>query len=469
MAKKDTPEQAEFREHCRTWLAENRPGHPPGRLPEHAIEVSQPEHRNYLCAWQKKCYEAGLVACDYPVEYGGGGHAGFQRIASQELNRANVPYMINVIGLGMAAPTILHHGTEEQKKRYLPPLFSADEIWCQGFSEPGAGSDLAGVQTSAVRDGDNWIINGHKVWTSLATFASWMILLGRTSNDHKYNGLSYFIVPIAGAPGVTVRPLIKITGETGFNEVLFEDVVIPDTLRVDEVGKGWTVAMTTLTHERGAAEGAGGGGGTGIDDRINTLIALAKKTPRHGETAWDDPVLRDKIVQVAIRAAGLHQAGAPRPRPRPDRQPDAHPPAGQGADERDRAGRCRHRPGDRRGRGLALSECYRRAGRRRMAARLHELLRHHDRRGNQRGAAQHPRRTRPRPRQVEVESSHHGDTENTENHGEELPSQARRSSAARSKTEFSVRLRVLCVSVVKGTEKDFSWHNRRILGLAKTK
>jgi len=224
-----------------------------------------------------------------------------------------VPYMINVIGLGMAAPTILHHGTEEQKKRYLPPLFSADEIWCQGFSEPGAGSDLAGVQTSAVRDGDNWIINGHKVWTSLATFASWMILLGRTSNDHKYNGLSYFIVPIAGAPGVTVRPLIKITGETGFNEVLFEDVVIPDTLRVDEVGKGWTVAMTTLTHERGAAEGAGGGGGTGIDDRINTLIALAKKTPRHGVTAWDDPVLRDKIVQVAIRAAGLHQ-GARRAR-----------------------------------------------------------------------------------------------------------------------------------------------------------
>jgi len=313
MAKKDTPEQAEFRDHCRRWLAENRPGTPPSRLPEHAIEVSLPEHREFLCAWQKKCYEAGMVACDYPKEYGGGGHQGFQRIASQELSRANVPYMINVIGLGMAAPTILHHGTEEQKKRYLPPLFAADEIWCQGFSEPGAGSDLASVQTSAVRDGDNWIINGHKVWTSLATFASWMILLGRTSNDDKYKGLSYFILPVADTPGVTVRPLIKITGQTGFNEVLFEDVVIPDTLRVDEVGKGWTVAMTTLTHERGAAEGAGGGGGTGVDDRINALIALAKKTPRNGKTAWDDPVLRDRIVQMVVRTAGLHQ-GARRSR-----------------------------------------------------------------------------------------------------------------------------------------------------------
>jgi len=313
MAKKDTPEQAEFRDHCRRWLAENRPGTPPSRLPEHAIEVSLPEHREFLCAWQKKCYQAGMVACDYPKEYGGGGHQGFQRIASQELSRANVPYMINVIGLGMAAPTILHHGTEEQKKRYLPPLFAADEIWCQGFSEPGAGSDLASVQTSAVRDGDNWIINGHKVWTSLATFASWMILLGRTSNDDKYKGLSYFILPVADTPGVTVRPLIKITGQTGFNEVLFEDVVIPDTLRVDEVGKGWTVAMTTLTHERGAAEGAGGGGGTGVDDRINALIALAKKTPRNGKTAWDDPVLRDRIVQMVVRTAGLHQ-GARRSR-----------------------------------------------------------------------------------------------------------------------------------------------------------
>lgn len=313
MAKKDTPEQAEFRNHCRRWLADNRPPAPPERLPEHAIEVMTETARQYLCTWQKRCYEAGLVACDFPVEYGGGGHDGFQRIANQEMSTAGVPFLINVIGLSMAAPTILNHGTEEQKRRYLPPLFSADEIWCQGFSEPNAGSDLASVQASAVRDGDNWVINGHKVWTSLAHFASWMILLARSSNDHKYNGLTYFIAPIANTPGVTVRPLIKVTGQTGFNEVLFEDAVIPDSMRVDDVGNGWKVAMTTLTYERGAAEGAGSGGGGGFDERITGLIALAKKTRRGGKTAWDDPVLRDRVMEIVVRAAGLRQ-GARRSR-----------------------------------------------------------------------------------------------------------------------------------------------------------
>ena len=305
--KKDTPEQAEFREHCRKWLKENRPAPPPFRLPEYAIEVMTEAQRQWLCAWQKNCYQAGLVACDYPKEYGGGGHTGFQRVANQEMGLSNVPYLINVIGLGMAAPTILHHGTEEQKRRYLPPLFAADEIWCQGFSEPNAGSDLASVQTSAVREGDHWILNGHKVWTSLAHFASWMILLTRTSSEHKYEGLTYFISPVAGAKGVTVRPLIKITGQTGFNEVLFEDVIVPDTLRVDEVGNGWKVAMTTLLHERGAAEGAGSGGGVAIEDRVAALIALAKKTRRNGKTAWEDPVLRDRILQLAVRVEGFRQ------------------------------------------------------------------------------------------------------------------------------------------------------------------
>jgi alkylation response protein AidB-like acyl-CoA dehydrogenase len=201
----------------------------------------------------------------------------------------------------------LHHGTEEQKTRYLPPLLAADEIWCQGFSEPNAGSDLAGVQTSAVREGDNWVLNGHKVWTSLAHFASWMILLARTSRDDKYKGLTYFISPIAGAKGITVRPLIKMTGQTGFNEVLFDNVVLPDKLRLDEAGKGWTVAMTTLLHERGAAEGAGGGGGQSLEDRIDALVALAKRTPRGAGKAWDDPVLRDKIMQIVVRAEGFRQ------------------------------------------------------------------------------------------------------------------------------------------------------------------
>jgi alkylation response protein AidB-like acyl-CoA dehydrogenase len=267
------------------------------------------EQRVWLCAWQKSAYQAGLIACDYPKEYGGGGHQGFQRIASAEVARAGVPYFINVIGLGMAAPTILNHGTDEQKRRFLPPLFAADEIWCQGFSEPGSGSDLAGAQTFAARQGDQWVINGHKVWTSLAHFASWMIILVRTSRDHKYDGLTYFIVPIAGAEGVTVRPLIKMTGETGFNEVLFEDLHVPDSLRLDDVGKGWTVAMTTLLYERGAAESAGTGGGESLDARIQALIDLARTTRRNGRTAWDDPVLRDRVLKLAIRIEALKQLG----------------------------------------------------------------------------------------------------------------------------------------------------------------
>ncbi|MEO8604071.1 MAG: acyl-CoA dehydrogenase family protein [bacterium] len=305
--RRDTSEQAEFRDYCRRWLAEHRPAAPAFRLPEHAIEVMSEEQRAYLASWQGKVYAAGLLGCDYPKAYGGGGHEGFQRIANQELSLARIPYMLNVIGLGMAGPTILHHGTEAQKRRYLPPLLAAEEIWCQGFSEPNAGSDLASVQTAAVRDGDHWVVNGHKVWTSLAQFASWMILLARHSSADKYAGLTYFIAPIAGAAGVTVRPLIKLTGESGFNEVLFEDVAIPDTLRVDEVGKGWQVAMTTLLHERGAAESAGSGGGTSIEERLAALIALAKTMRRNGKPAWDDPLLRDRVIQLAVRVEGFRQ------------------------------------------------------------------------------------------------------------------------------------------------------------------
>ena len=296
----------EFREYARNWLAENAPPPPPERLPITAIEVMTTGQRDYLQAWQRKCYEAGLVGTDYPKEYGGHGHSGFQKIANQELDRAGVPFLLNIIGLSMAAPTILKHGTEEQKRQFLPGCLSGDEIWCQGFSEPGAGSDLANQRTMAVPDGDEWIINGHKVWTSLGHFAKWMILITRTSKEHKYEGLTYFLCPIEGHAGVTVRPLLKITGETGFNEVYFEDVRIPDDYRLDGVGKGWAVAMTTLTSERGAAEGAGSGGGEG-ENAIQNLIDLARNTWRDGVLAAEDPVTRDAIMQRAIVAEGLRQ------------------------------------------------------------------------------------------------------------------------------------------------------------------
>lgn len=300
-----TAMQQEFQAYAKSWLADNPPPPPPERLPISAIEVMTTGQCDYLQEWQRRCYDAGLVGADFPTEFGGGGHDGFQRVANTEMRRARVPFLINIIGLNMVAPTVLAHGTDEQKKKFIPGCLSGEEIWCQGFSEPGAGSDLANQQTTAVRDGDVWIVNGHKVWTSLGHFAKWMILLARTSNEHKYQGLTYFLCPIDGHPGVTVRPLIKITGETGFNEVLFEDVRVPDANRLDDVGQGWAVAMTTLTYERGAAESAGSGGDG--EPPIQQLISLARESWRDGECAANDPVTRDAIMRQAIIAEGIKQ------------------------------------------------------------------------------------------------------------------------------------------------------------------
>ena len=309
---KDTPEQAQFREQARAWLADNRPGEPPVRLPLTPLEIMTRDQLDYLQAWQKAAYDAGLIGCDYPVEHGGGGRQDCQRIANQEMLAAGTPFLPNVIGLGMAAPTVFYHGQEELKQRLLPRLFSGEDIWCQGFSEPGAGSDLASVQTFAERKGDKWVINGHKVWTSLAHFADWMILLLRTDKSVKHDGLSYFVVPIRSAlgKGVTVRPLIKMTGETGFNEVIFEDLEVDDSYRLDELGKGWQVAMTTLLHERGAGElvtPRSGGMKTRASHTSNskTLIELARQTQRNGAAASEDPLIRDRIMQQVIREAGM--------------------------------------------------------------------------------------------------------------------------------------------------------------------
>jgi alkylation response protein AidB-like acyl-CoA dehydrogenase len=316
---KDSPEQAEFRAYCKDWLANNHPGRPDVKLPQGALELSDPEALKYLQAWQKSAYDAGLIGCDYPTEVGGGGKTGCQAIANHEMQSAKTPYLPNIIGMGMAAPTVLFHAQDDVKAELLPKLLSGEEIWCQGFSEPGAGSDLANQQTFAERDGDNWVINGHKVWTSLAHFASWMILLCRTDKSDKYNGLSYFVVPIESAlgNGVTVRPLIKMTGETGFNEVLFEDLKVEDRYRLDDVGAGWKVAMTTLLHERGAGDlvtPASGGMSVEEDDSVSTgsvasLINLAKEQPRNGKTAADDPLIRDELMKLMIRQESMRQNG----------------------------------------------------------------------------------------------------------------------------------------------------------------
>ncbi|MFK7975796.1 MAG: acyl-CoA dehydrogenase family protein [Halioglobus sp.] len=311
-AQQDTQEQAAFRKECKAWLKDNTPGEPPVRLPLSPLEIMTEPQLEYLQAWQKAAYDAGLVGCDYPEAVGGGGRNDCQRVANEEMIRARTPFMPNVIGLGMAAPTVFYHGQEALKERLLPRLFSGEDIWCQGFSEPGAGSDLASVQTFAEKKGDKWVINGHKVWTSLAHFAEWMILLLRTDKSHKYDGLSYFVVPIKSAlgKGVTVRPLIKITGETGFNEVIFEDLEVDDSYRLDELGKGWQVAMTTLAHERGAGElvtPRSGGMKSKATHMTNStsLIDLARNTQRNGKPATEDPLIRDRIMQQVIAEAGL--------------------------------------------------------------------------------------------------------------------------------------------------------------------
>ena len=317
---KDTPAQAAFREECRAWLTENTPPAPSFKPVKSGVEVVTEEQLAYYRNWQKAAYGAGLVGCDYPTDFGGGGLEKCQAIANQEMMKAKTPIFPGVIGLGMAAPTIFFHGSDELKRARLPNLFSGEELWCQGFSEPGAGSDLASVQTFAEKNGDKWIINGHKVWTSTAQFADWMILLARTDKADRYNGLSYFVVPIKAKLGksVNVRPLIKITGEAGFNEVLFENLEIDDANRLDEIGKGWQVAMTTLAHERGAGVlTTPTSGGQGTQDKKPSsatesahefpLITLAKTTMRNGKPAIEDPVLCDKVMDMMIRQTAIKQ------------------------------------------------------------------------------------------------------------------------------------------------------------------
>ena len=314
-AAQHSKQQAQFRQYCKDWLAANPIEPPPVRLPQSGLEIMTTDQMDYLQCWQKQAYEAGLVGCDYPEAYGGSGRDQCQRIANEEMQNDERPFLPNLIGLGMAAPTLFYHASEAVKQKLLPSLLSGEAIWCQGFSEPGAGSDLASVQTFAERHGDKWRINGHKVWTSLAHFADWMILLARTDKSQKHGGLSYFVVPIKSELGrsVSVRPLIKITGETGFNEVIFEDLEIDDGYRLDEVGKGWDVAMTTLLHERGAGELVTPASAGARKQRSNSasavmgLVELAKNCYCNGISSADDPMLRDRIMQMMIRIEGQAQ------------------------------------------------------------------------------------------------------------------------------------------------------------------
>ncbi len=291
---RDTPEEAAFRTGLRSWLEEHWDGGSAGR--------GRGDFET-LRTWGGRLYEAGYVGLTWPGEFGGRGLSPtFQAIYLEEMSRANAPGHPGVIGLNMAGPTIIAWGTDEQKQRYLKPLLSGEEIWCQGFSEPGSGSDLAAGRTSAVADGDDWVVNGQKVWSSYAHVADWCILVVRTDPEApKHAGLSYLIVDMH-APGVTVRPLHQITGDPEFNEIFFDDVRVPRTSILGAPGDGWKVAMTTLLHERGTL---GFALSSELERMVNQLVKLVKEPGADGRRPADDPLIRDAVAREWIEMQSL--------------------------------------------------------------------------------------------------------------------------------------------------------------------
>jgi alkylation response protein AidB-like acyl-CoA dehydrogenase len=294
-----TPAERAFRDEVRSWLRTNRPAWADGGEAEDASSASWIEQR---VAWQRRMHEAGYIGLNWPKEYGGRGVTLMEQIIfSQEMIEARAPQPINAIGLGMGGPVIIAHGTEAQKRRYLDPILSADEIWCQGFSEPNAGSDLSALQTRAVDMGDHYVVTGQKVWTTLAHVSRWCLLLTRErQEENPRHGLTYLIVDMT-SPGVDVRPLRQITGEAEFNEVFFNGVEVPKSQILGEPGQGWAVAITTLLHERGTL-------GTALANQASItaqeLVDLARNNGRGGER-----LLRQAIAQHYIEARTLQLNG----------------------------------------------------------------------------------------------------------------------------------------------------------------
>jgi alkylation response protein AidB-like acyl-CoA dehydrogenase len=286
-----SPSEEAFRDELRAWLAEHHPGEPP---------PGEDESFEFSRRWQKQLHDAGWAGVSWPKEYGGRGATLIeQAIFFTEMVRANAPRTANVIGLAMGGPVVITHGTEEQKQRYLEPILSAEEIWCQGFSEPEAGSDLASLKTRAVKRNGEWVVTGQKVWTTLAHVAKWCMLVARTDPDApKHQGLTYFLMDME-QDGVEVKPLRQITGEAEFNEIFMEEARIPEENVLGGVGNGWAVAITTLMNERAglafAAQAA-------LEIAMRKAIDFAGATGRNGETLADDPVVRDRLAQLFIES-----------------------------------------------------------------------------------------------------------------------------------------------------------------------
>ena len=279
-----------FREELRTWLRDNAPGEEPTG-DEDAIYAFRRD-------WQRRMADAGWAGVHWPTEYGGRGATLTQSaIFFEELGRAGAPLPANVLGLLLGGPTLMVWGTDEQKERYLHPILTAEEIWCQGFSEPDAGSDLAALKTRAVKEGDEWVVTGQKVWTSGAQYSKWCMLVARTdAGAPKHKGLTYFLMDM-DQPGVQVVPLRQITGEPEFNELFIEGARIPDENVVGGVGNGWMVALTTLMNERS-------GLAFFLQVRLRQLLdELIEEASSRG--LLDDPVIADRLGELHVKAEVL--------------------------------------------------------------------------------------------------------------------------------------------------------------------
>ena len=296
---RDSQAEAEFRASLRAWLAEAVPRH--GAPPAAGDWVAR---REYDTSWQRKLYDAGYAGIHWPREYGGrDASLNEQLIYYEEIARADAPYVgVNFVGLLHGGPTLIAEGTPQQKARHLPYILKGEQVWCQGFSEPGAGSDLASLSTRAVRDGDDYVVNGQKIWCSFAQVADYCELLVRTQPDApKHRGITWLILPM-GAPGIEIRPLKTLAGEGEFSEVFLEDVRVPLDNRVGEENDGWRVTNVTLRFERGTAFASDM---IHLQQFVRELVELAKPVARGGARAWDDPGLRREIGQLGAELDAL--------------------------------------------------------------------------------------------------------------------------------------------------------------------
>jgi len=298
-----------FEQAAEAWFAEHTPRAEDldFMLPLTFMEVGTDQQFDFLCAWQRKVYEAGFLGAAWPSEYGGGGLTQkHQDAANRVMRKHKTPIMLNAIGLAWAGPLILDIGSEAHKKKYIKNILSAEDIWCQGFSEPDHGSDLGNAQTRAVRDGNDYIINGSKIWTTHGHYAKHMILLARTNPDapNKYAGLSFILTPMT-VPGVETRKIKKLTGEHGFTQTFFTDARIPADGLMGKEGEGWMIAMRTLEYERSARGGQAGGLLITELDPLE-ILKLAAKAEITGAPVLDDPVIRDKLMDFIIEVQAIN-------------------------------------------------------------------------------------------------------------------------------------------------------------------